>query len=142
MWSYNGEIVGTSLPSVIVDGRYNRPARQYLKDDGTWDYDALEALGYTWSEDAVTEPDEATLTAAVRAERNRRLAACDWTQIPDSPLDAVTRGAWGVYREELRNLPCEAGFPWDGPCCPGCPWPTPPSEGMDVYFAVEDDPAA
>lgn len=38
----------------------------------------------------------------VRAERDRRLAACDWTQVADAPVDAA---AWAVYRQELRDIP-------------------------------------
>lgn len=38
----------------------------------------------------------------VRAERDRRLAACDWTQVADAPVDAA---AWARYRQELRDIP-------------------------------------
>lgn len=38
----------------------------------------------------------------VRAERDRRLAASDWTQVADAPVDAA---AWAVYRQELRDIP-------------------------------------
>lgn len=39
--------------------------------------------------------------AAIRAERNARLAACDWTQLPDAPVDA---SAWAAYRQALRDI--------------------------------------
>lgn len=38
---------------------------------------------------------------AVRAERNHRLAACDWTQLSDAPVDAE---AWATYRKDLRDI--------------------------------------
>ncbi len=38
---------------------------------------------------------------AVREERNALLAACDWTQLPDAPVDA---GDWAVYRQALRDI--------------------------------------
>ena len=50
--------------------------------------------------------------AAVRTERNQKLANCDWTQLPDSPLDADGKLAWGLYRETLRMIPQQSGFPW------------------------------
>lgn len=53
---------------------------------------------------------DAQQAANVRAERNRLLAESDWTQLPDSPPDAL---AWGVYRKALRDLPSQPGFPWD-----------------------------
>lgn len=42
--------------------------------------------------------------SAVRKRRNEMLAACDWTQLPDSPLDNVQRNAWADYRQALRDV--------------------------------------
>jgi hypothetical protein len=47
--------------------------------------------------------------ARVRAERNERLSKCDWTQVADAPVDDL---AWAAYRQELRDVPNQAGFPW------------------------------
>ena len=49
----------------------------------------------------------------VRADRNQRLADCDWTQLIDSPLDADAKLAWQLYRETLRMVPEQPGFPWN-----------------------------
>ena len=38
----------------------------------------------------------------VRAERDRRLLASDWTQLPDVPL--ATKEAWATYRQQLRDI--------------------------------------
>lgn len=46
--------------------------------------------------------------AAVRANRNARLAATDWTQIADSTAD---KPAWATYRQALRDVPSQVGFP-------------------------------
>ena len=46
---------------------------------------------------------------SVRQERNRMIAESDWTQLPDSPVD---KEAWAAYRQELRDVPTQAGFPW------------------------------
>lgn len=43
--------------------------------------------------------------AEIRAERNALLAACDWTQLPDAPVDAAP---WAVYRQELRDITTQA----------------------------------
>lgn len=54
----------------------------------------------------------ATLQCAeLRQQRDAMLAACDWTQAPDSPLDAGAKVAWATYRAALRNVPQQAGFP-------------------------------
>ena len=44
----------------------------------------------------------------VRAERDRLLAASDWTQVSDAPVD---QAAWATYRQALRDVPQQAGFP-------------------------------
>jgi len=46
----------------------------------------------------------------VRQQRNELLSACDWTQLPDSPAD---HEAWATYRQELRDVTSQEGFPWD-----------------------------
>ena len=38
----------------------------------------------------------------VRAERNKLLAASDWTQLPDVPI--ATKEAWATYRQALRDI--------------------------------------
>lgn len=50
----------------------------------------------------------ASVAASARAERDRRLAACDWTQVADAPVD---RAAWAAYRQGLRDVPDQPGFP-------------------------------
>ena len=44
----------------------------------------------------------------VREDRNALLVASDWTQIADAPVD---QGAWAVYRQELREITSQEGFP-------------------------------
>lgn len=45
--------------------------------------------------------------AIVRADRNQRLAECDWTQLPDSPLADAEKSAWATYRAALRDVPAQ-----------------------------------
>jgi hypothetical protein len=47
---------------------------------------------------------------AVRRQRNELLAASDWTQLPDSPVPSAT---WTEYRQALRDITAQAGFPWN-----------------------------
>ncbi len=46
----------------------------------------------------------------MREDRNRRLADTDWTQLADAPVNAQ---AWATYRQALRDVTAQAGFPWD-----------------------------
>lgn len=57
----------------------------------------------------------------LRAERNRRLSACDWTQVADAPLTPAQVTGWQVYRQALRDLPGETADPAQ------VVWPAPPA---------------
>lgn len=63
--------------------------------------------------------DTAFYEAEARAKRQQLLAASDWTQLPDVPL--ATKAAWATYRQALRDITEQAGFPL------GIVWPTPPA---------------
>ncbi len=63
------------------------------------------------------------LAASVRAERNKRLALTDHLVMPDYPLDANKLEEIKAYRQALRDIPQQPGFPWGGPDDPACPWP-------------------
>jgi len=52
----------------------------------------------------VVRSDLADALAWARAERDRRLAASDWTQAPDNRLTDVQRAAWRLARAEWRAV--------------------------------------
>mgnify|MGYP001159321796 CR=1 FL=1 len=60
---------------------------------------------------------EDSIAASVRAERDGLLTESDWTQVADAPVDAT---AWATYRQALRDITDQAGFPND------INWPTQP----------------
>ena len=66
---------------------------------------------------AQIDNENAQKAADVRAQRDRLLSACDWTQVADAPVDSAV---WSVYRQSLRDVPSQAGFPWE------VTWPTQP----------------
>ena len=49
----------------------------------------------------------------VRADRDKRLTDTDWTQLIDSPFSNDTNGVWQAYRQALRDVPAQEGFPHD-----------------------------
>ena len=66
--------------------------------------------GGVWKTHWVIEPiPDSEQAAKVRADRNQRLSDCDWTQLADAPVD---RAAWATYRQALRDISKQAGFPW------------------------------
>ena len=64
---------------------------------------------------------DATAATSVRAERDQKLTASDWTQMADSPLASDKKTEWATYRTSLRDLPSASGFPHT------MTWPTEPS---------------
>lgn len=50
-------------------------------------------------------PDAQPQWARIRAERNALLAASDWTQLADAPVNAL---AWATYRQALRDITNQA----------------------------------
>lgn len=47
------------------------------------------------------EATDRQLWDQIRLWRNAQLAATDWTQLPDAPVDAA---AWAAYRQALRDI--------------------------------------
>lgn len=47
---------------------------------------------------------------SVRQSRNQKLAETDWTQGKDIADEVST--AWATYRQALRDIPAQSGFPW------------------------------
>ncbi len=57
------------------------------------------------------EEASAVLGASIRAERDRLLSACDYIMMPDYPADETVKTAWAAYRQALRDVPEQEGFP-------------------------------
>lgn len=108
------------LYDVIFEGpqpqatRYQTVYRNGIEQiDGKW-YTKYSVSDVSESVKAATD---AAHTQAMRDSRNRALSASDWTQLADAPVDSV---AWAAYRQSLRDVPLQPGFPWtiDWPVAP------------------------
>jgi hypothetical protein len=64
--------------------------------------------------------DQNLAIASVLSKRKRLLYASDWTQIPNNPLTVEQQQAWASYRQALRDIPAQSGYPFN------VIWPTPP----------------
>ena len=51
------------------------------------------------------------ITAQARAQRDKLLLDTDWTQTLDAPIDEDTKAAYRAYRQALRDVPDQDGFP-------------------------------
>lgn len=60
----------------------------------------------------------------IREERDRRIAETDYLVATDYPLAADKMKSLKAYRQALRDLPQQEGFPWSGEVDdPTIPWP-------------------
>jgi hypothetical protein len=84
--------------------------------DGKWYTKYILGPVFTDGETTAAEQEaeyktrkDAEQAASVRASRTQKLKDCDWTQIADSTADKT---AWATYRQALRDITGQAGFPW------------------------------
>jgi hypothetical protein len=54
----------------------------------------------------------------IKKQRLELLQKSDWTQLSDVQLS--TKQAWADYRQQLRDIPAQSGYPFN------VIWPTPP----------------
>jgi len=84
-WTYDEETNEWVAPAAKPD------------DNAEWDEENLEWI-----------PGDVVLARNARTQRDALLSESDWTQVPDAPVD---QAAWAEYRQALRDLPQQAGFP-------------------------------
>jgi len=81
----------------------------------------IEEKTAEWLEYAKQEEHNAT-AAEVRRERNTLLDGTDRTQIADAPIPDERRAEYVAYRQKLRDIPEQKGFPYE------VEWPISPDE--------------
>jgi hypothetical protein len=61
------------------------------------------------NEAAYKAAKDAEQAKSVRTSRGEKLKDSDWTQVADAPVD---QAAWATYRQALRDITSQPGFPW------------------------------
>ena len=57
--------------------------------------------------------DEANEAKRIRTLRDKLLAECDYIMLSDVDKTEEEKEAWKAYRQALRDIPEQSGFPWD-----------------------------
>jgi len=83
-------------------------SRHHMTAEGPVPFTAEEEAEWDAREATWVAGEDSRKAVEVRAERNAKLAATDWTQIADATVDKT---AWAIYRQALRNVPMQAEFP-------------------------------
>ncbi len=85
-----------SLTESLVEGAFEQLA------DGSWTR--------TYGVQQLPEDEAQNM---VRSWRNDLLAACSWTMEVDAPLTEAQKAQWLSYRQALRDITQQPGFPYD-----------------------------
>lgn len=99
------KVVEANIPS--IDER----SYKLIKKDKPELLNDVWTLGWNTVEKSAEEKQEYYDQAVLRVKNTRTslLAASDWTQLPDAPVDKI---AWATYREALRNITSSSNFPY------------------------------
>ena len=106
----------------VIEGIAN-DEKQYIKDGIVTDYTADQLIakssvpyGYEWDIKIMSavkklSDDEIVryLATQARSTRDKLLSDCEWTQANDQVPE--TKKKWVPYRQALRDLPAQSGFP-------------------------------
>jgi Phage tail assembly chaperone protein len=109
----NAETLNEFGATVVLEGPQANPTRyQIAFRDGVEQIDGQWFTKYSVADidDEAKTAKDAEQAKSIRAMRDEKLKATDWTQVADAPVDKT---AWATYRQALRDLTKESGFPWD-----------------------------
>lgn len=84
-------------------------ARHHATPEGNIPFTAEEEAEWDAMEAAYAAGADTRKAAQIRAERNAKLAATDWTQASDVPQSV--KDSYAPYRQALRDVPTQSGFP-------------------------------
>ena len=119
--SNGGPTWGTTTPEVLAElgasvvlesptptiTRYQGIARDGVEQiDGQW-FTKWKTVDFDDAVKAVVDEQQAK---SVRSSRDEKLKDSDWTQVADAPVEKTV---WATYRQALRDVPNQSGFPWE-----------------------------
>ena len=106
------ELINDFGADVVLEGPQAQPTRYQVgfrdgveQIDGKW-YTKYSVVDMEQEAIAAKDAEQAK---SVRDQRNTKLKDSDWTQVADAPVD---KAAWATYRQALRNITTQEGFPW------------------------------
>jgi hypothetical protein len=107
---------------ITQDPNYDVGVQQRLVKDQVPDYDSItqytvritpvpagqDHVEYEIHDIIITDEQ---LAEQARNLRHELLSKSDWTQLTDVPLDQSEKNAWTTYRQQLRDVSMQPGFP-------------------------------
>jgi hypothetical protein len=108
------EILNQLNADVVFDSPYPDFTRYQVASEGP----AVEQNGQWYTSYVITDVNadaiDNTQATSVRQQRDDKLAKCDWTDTASAParLGQAVYEQWQTYRQALRDLTKQNGFPW------------------------------
>ena len=101
---------------VVLEGPQAQPTRYQVgfadgvqKIDGKW----FTKYSVADMDDEAKAAKDEEQAKSVRNSRTEKLRESDWTQLDDTPMSNTQKAGWATYRQALRDVPDQAGFPWE-----------------------------
>ena len=107
------ELINAFGADVVFEGPQAQPTRyQFAFANGVEQIDGKWYTKYSVSDmdQEAKNALDTTQSEAMRKQRNEKLSETDWTQVADAP---VNKEAWATYRQALRDITTQSGFPWE-----------------------------
>lgn len=105
----------------LIINSFSNPISQYVVNGIVTDLPAKPDYPAIFNYDLNKwESDYQTAENECIGKRKYLLVYSDWTQIPNGPLTEQQQQDWAVYRQELRDITSQSGYPFN------VIWPTPP----------------
>lgn len=107
---HDGKHIVIELTNLDPAGRFH-PSLVWVEvevSDGAKERDEYLPSGET---SPPPPPTYEVVCQAIREQRDRLLTETDWTQGADIPQ--ATKDKWAPYRQALRDVPDQSGFPFD-----------------------------
>lgn len=129
VFEYKGEVVNCddgcpSVQCMMADGAEELPIEVFGVYAHLANSDNTEKINGSWVFNFDVETYEAErlimMSGIEKEKRDMLLAESDWTQLPDTKVLPEQDPLWLEYRQALRDVPQQEGFPYD------IVWPTAP----------------
>lgn len=95
--------IANQFPAYLWQTVENPNVNQLLETKDSATYVAPVVVEYVQTNEEIADQ--------VRSRRKGLLFDSDWTQLPDAPLTDEEKTQWSAYRQALRDITAQAGFP-------------------------------
>ena len=103
-------LVGGGIPDEIPDGEHYINWRG-VTPEPTYNYIVQDDVVVLKSEADIHSYQDSVLARSIRGQRDTLLNQTDYVILPDAPYSEETQTAYRTYRQALRDLPEQVGFP-------------------------------